>query len=529
MEKKNKDQKHGSAWNQESQTNEPQNKQDKAQPNVTPGLSTKISSPSHDYTPNSNQQQQPSIIQWPYTPQNATEQLLAISIPTQAPLPRALNLWQQIPHPQQGQVFAQSTLPFWQPQPPSTGGPLLGANVPAIFQSFCDTGWHANPVVPGGTSLTTQSLVPNMCYHVGYTFPSFPGPGDSSSFLAQMHQLQHPYVHNFPGALGFSSATPWMPGCLASGEHAFQRGIIRPPAKLSQKHQQLWEAQSMENVQLWSLVNKLQAEVSDYKGRLMKLEEEVSSLKHKVEKPTNEVIGNIPVGTGQPSKRGRPKRSSASVNALHESQPQTRTRKSSLINKAQFEIKSPIFEKVILRKVENKEIANHSATTMVQQANSEKMSNVVTEVRGNIQVSQSNSLMSAYQGQVHQGIQMCGSGPDLSSTLGVKVNKDLKITYSELSQLDKVLNNSMDVSAKFIGNSGNGNLGWNCGIHSQDSTKDVLDVARQSLFHNGSVVQQVGNVTPGWNFGKEEGASEDDMVRSTKDENEMEMGDDTSS
>lgn len=115
--------------------------------------------PSHDNVPNSNQQQQPSIFQWPYTPPNAKEQFYVISIPTQAPPPPGtLSQWQQqLPHPQQGQVFANPTLPFWQPQLPTAGGgPVY-------------------PFVQGGTSSTTQPLVPNMCYPVGYTFPGFPG------------------------------------------------------------------------------------------------------------------------------------------------------------------------------------------------------------------------------------------------------------------------------------------------------------------------------------------------------------------
>lgn len=64
-----------------------------------------------------------------------------------------------------------------------------------------------------------------------------------SSYMAQLYQMQHPYVFSFPGAPNFSSATPKVPDCLASGEHSSQKGIMRPPSKLSQKHQQLWEAQ----------------------------------------------------------------------------------------------------------------------------------------------------------------------------------------------------------------------------------------------------------------------------------------------
>jgi len=88
-------------------------------------------SPLHGNVPSSNQQEQPSMFQWPYPIQNAP----------QAP-------WQQFPHPQQG------TQVFWPPQ---------------MF------GWQPTPAVPGATSATAQNLVPNMHYSVGYTFPSFSG------------------------------------------------------------------------------------------------------------------------------------------------------------------------------------------------------------------------------------------------------------------------------------------------------------------------------------------------------------------
>jgi len=71
----------------------------------------------------------------------------------------------------------------------------------------------------------------------------FTGPWDPSSYMAQLYQMQYPYIHSFPGALNFSSATPRVPNCLTSGEHSSQIGNITPPSKLSQKHQQLWEAQ----------------------------------------------------------------------------------------------------------------------------------------------------------------------------------------------------------------------------------------------------------------------------------------------
>lgn len=71
----------------------------------------------------------------------------------------------------------------------------------------------------------------------------FTGSWDPTSHMAQLYQMQHPYAYGFPGAPNFPSATPKVPDCSASGEHSSQRGMIRPPAKLSQKHQQLWEAQ----------------------------------------------------------------------------------------------------------------------------------------------------------------------------------------------------------------------------------------------------------------------------------------------
>ncbi|PNX71728.1 hypothetical protein L195_g027611 [Trifolium pratense] len=276
MENKNKNNKHSSF--------EPQNNQDKAEANMTLGQSNA----SHDNVPNSNQQQQTSMYQWPYyTSQNST----------QAP-------WQQFPLPQQSHVF-------W-PQ-------LFVTNIPPFFQSFNANGLQAIPIVPEATSSTTQHLVPNMSYHVGYTFPGSLVPWNQSSCLAQMNQLQHPYVPN------------------------------------------VVEAQSTETAKLWSMVNKLQAEVSDYKARLTKLEEEVSSLKkHKVEKPINEILSTIPVGTAQPRKRGRPsKKSSNSINALHGSQL-AHGRKPAP-SQPQLVMKSPIFKTVVLEKVENKEISTHSA------------------------------------------------------------------------------------------------------------------------------------------------------------------------
>ena len=90
---------------------------------------------------------------------------------------------------------------------------------------------------------------------------------------------------------------------------------------LDYRHEQtLFLIQRAENVQLCSVIKKLQAEVSDYKDRLKKLEEEVSSFKQKEEVAPKQVIGTMPAGTTEPlKKRGRPKQSLELADALNES------------------------------------------------------------------------------------------------------------------------------------------------------------------------------------------------------------------
>ncbi|KAK2372469.1 hypothetical protein QL285_073596 [Trifolium repens] len=91
---------------------------------------------------------------------------------------------------------------------------------------------------------------------------------------------------------------------------------------LAQMHelQQSWEAQLMENAELWSTVNKLYAEIFYSNDRVYRLQEEVSSLKHEFERRTNEIVRTTPVGTRQPRKRGRQREQSlSSEEALYES------------------------------------------------------------------------------------------------------------------------------------------------------------------------------------------------------------------
>ncbi|MCH94175.1 hypothetical protein A2U01_0015131, partial [Trifolium medium] len=114
---------------------------------------------------------------------------------------------------------------------------------------------------------------------------------------------------------------PWDPSTYLAMQYQLQQFWEAQvnTSYLSQMHQlqQSWEAQLMENAELWANVNKLQAEISDSKDRLTRLEEEVSSIKHEFERPTNEIVRTVPVGTRQPRKRGRrPEQSSSSEEAL---------------------------------------------------------------------------------------------------------------------------------------------------------------------------------------------------------------------
>lgn len=60
----------------------------------------------------------------------------------------------------------------------------------------------------------------------------FTGTWDPSHFWGQAQQSQSPCTYNVSGAYGYNSLP-----------QSFQRGIIRPEAKLPQKHQKLWDAQ----------------------------------------------------------------------------------------------------------------------------------------------------------------------------------------------------------------------------------------------------------------------------------------------
>ncbi|KAK9949250.1 hypothetical protein M0R45_004783 [Rubus argutus] len=378
MEKKRKqDHKVACATSQEPEADKILSKDDQSEPNAAPFTkSTNTDSPSNDNVPSLNHQY-PSILQWSYMPQHGVEQSPLVSRPfvaTQSPLPGIMNQWPQLPHQQQN---------------PSNHEPFVAAGA-------TDISWQNPAAVGGGTSATNQPQVPNFYYHVGYPYPGCPGPCDPLSWWSQAQAQQPLCTYAFPGGY-FSSPPASLPSCSTAIGQIFQKGSIRPPANLSQKHQQLWDAQSAENVQLWSVINHLQSEVTDYKNCVTRLEAELSSLRAAAEETAAQVNGAVL--SAPPSKRGRPKKSVASVEGVHSpevSHRRARGGKPAARNSHQFECKSHLFEKVILNKVEDKEKACHVATAVEHGNNA---SNVVTPSGGNMEINGINSTMPAFHYQ----------------------------------------------------------------------------------------------------------------------------------
>ncbi|KAF8404793.1 hypothetical protein HHK36_009682 [Tetracentron sinense] len=569
MEKKKKDNKL-TPTTQEAETNDFLSREDQNQNGS--GLAIKNSrtgSPPPD-NPSPLIQQYPPILQWPYTLQSTMGQSPLISrpsLPTQQPPHIVLNQWQasllnpQQQLPQQQQLnpinhqlqhgkplsqLTQSTGPFW--LPPRPGFHVAGAAAPSSYHPLTpgDANWQASAISGGGTSSRNEPQIPSFCYQGGHSHPmGFPGPWDPSSWCGQ---AQPDFTCTFPGAYGyFCLPLPPVPDCSVVSGRSLQRGIIRPPAKLSQRHLQVWEAQSRENVQLWTMIGHLQSEVAAYGSRLMKLEAEVSS-----QKPTVEESAGTGVGTtlaGQTSKRGRPKRPVASIDVLpspDESQPRAHARRPATC-KVQFDTKGLIFEKESLSKVEDKEKASHptlgtGSSTNVQQENNEKISNLFANSSSNFELYGGNLKLpldvhapSMFHNQVHRDnpriqISAVGLNPTSEMTGNGSDTEDQKTAFSILCQTGKGPNNKV-ASATYRGTTKNGSHRWPSRILSDDCGRDSLDVSSHGFYDNGSVIRQGGKVVPGWSFVNEENNSEENEdleVRSGKDDEE-EMEEDASS
>ncbi|KAH9664112.1 hypothetical protein KPL70_019911 [Citrus sinensis] len=530
MEKKKREQKIACSTNQETETNDLLSNAEQNTPNVAlDGKNDKTDSRSHEKA-NSMNLQYPPVHQWPYTPQQVESPSLIVPN-------RCQQLSHLQPNPVRNQVqqghpplhLAQSTVPFW--LPPRTGYQVSGVNMPATFQTFTPLGtingsWQA-PAMTGVNSSSNQPQVPNLCYPVGYPYTGFPGPNwDSSSWCVQGQQPQLPCTYTSPGGYGYvSPMSPPMPSCLPSAGQSFQRGIIRPMAKLSQKHQQLWEAQSAENVQLWTIIGQLQSELADYKSRLNKLEAEISSQKPAVEEPVVQVNGT-PL-TGQPAKRGRPRKSAVLVDVLptpNESCLQARGRKPAATCKVQSsEARTLTFEKVILNRVEDKEKACHSLAITQPPENDEKISNIITKNCGNLEVIGNDMMKSTLNNQVHQEnprIQILDNADDS------------KTTFSIISEQDKSTNGEGSL-VTHTGTTANGSFqNWSSDITPESCGRNVFNMISQGFYENGSVIRQGEKHIAGWSFVHEDNASEqieDAVVGSVEDDNDKEMVDDATS
>lgn len=274
--------------------------------------------------------------------------------------------------------------------------------------------------------------------------------------------------------------------------------------------------QSAENVQLWNVVGHLQSEIADYKSHITKLESEVSSLKQAMEEFTAHVTGTAV--SRQTSKRGRPRRSVASVDALPSpdgSQPRTRGRK------------ARTFEKVILNKAEDK--VKSSNPTAVPQEEDEKVSNVITNSSNNMVINGSNVMVPSFPNQVPQDIsQMQMSGVEKNDAKTENTNNN----FTVMNQQAKGMDHRSVLLASFLGARNNGSLGWPYAIIPEGSGTNDLNTGTQSFYNYGSVIREGGKVIPGWSFVNEEDASEeleDAVATSAKNENEEEMGDDATS
>ncbi|KAJ4840159.1 hypothetical protein Tsubulata_000250 [Turnera subulata] len=221
-------------------------------------------------------------------------------------------------------------IPFWLPHP--HGYQFPWPNAP-MFPSFnpvekADISCQVPAVTGGGNSTNDHKQIQNHTHQLGSTFPGFPvkatsvmscnGSSLSSPTAALLGQVQESQSHCSPAALTtygyFPSQLPNVPNCSESHGQSFRKDTEKMPKRLSERHQKLWDAQSAENVKLWTIIEQLQAELDDCKGRVVKLEAEVSSMKQAAEEPK---VCDHNVGSDvfrQAPKRGRSlERSGASV------------------------------------------------------------------------------------------------------------------------------------------------------------------------------------------------------------------------
>ncbi|KAI3962529.1 hypothetical protein MKW92_035966 [Papaver armeniacum] len=436
-----------------------------------------------------------SIFQWPYAPPPIISHFPRPSVSAaQQTSSVSLNQW----HQQQNSItdkqnlFPQSqmhqpTTPFW--LPPGPGFPVIRAPAPSGYQC----------IVPVGTteaSLRHDPLTSSLSYQAGFPPPmGFSGTWDPASWWGQAQQWHPPYT--FPEPYGyFQLAPPVIPETPVAFGGSNQRGIIQPSAKLSKKHQLMWDSQSSENVQMWAAITKVQTEVTTYGSS-----------------STLEVYSGAGAGTtaGQSTKRGRPKKvaSAEVLPSMEESQPRARARK---INSCK-----PQSENIFLHGKE-------------KQVTDGKISGISTNT---IELKESNAKVpldvktaSTSQDQVNQEIQVGGFSLNFTKEVN-ESDRKLKNKKTELSfQTEQVTGtNSILSSTNFKEPKGNGSHGWVSNVLPDDCGRNLLEIRSHTFYDTGSVsvIRQGGEVVPGWSFVNEGNPTEEDvgmLLRSGNDEEE---------
>ncbi|XP_058081361.1 uncharacterized protein LOC131229419 isoform X2 [Magnolia sinica] len=497
---------------------------------------SKVGSPPHDAVSSQAQQYIPTL-QWPYTPQPSTvehtlsRQLLntqqnspAILNQRQAPL---LNPQQQQPnsinhHHQHGQLQVTPSLgAYWLPPRPGFQAALTPYQ-PLAPAGTTDSSWQA-PVVVGASS--GSESISTYGYQGGYYPMGFPGPWYPPSLWGQPQQPQPPYSLHYPACTGgydHFAVPPPASESLSFGQ-PHQRGIMQLQAKLSQKHQRIWEAQSAENVHLRTALCRVEAELATHRSKLLKLEAEVSSLKTQRDSAAEGSARAGAIPAVQTSKRGRPKRPIASVSSLpftDDLQPKTRGRKPASC-KVETEIKGLIPEKESLNKEEDRAKACQPVLGIgpasFQGETDGKISNTFvngcpSELCGSkLKLSPDVQTIPTFQNQVHYSPRVQISPVSLTPAVEMKGQDDKeecrKTAFSIPSQHIK--------GADAAGTS-NGNHAWQSNILSED--------IRSHAFYDGAnIIRQGGKLFSGWSFVNQDASEEpEDVVGSGKDDDEME-------
>ncbi|KAG6544028.1 hypothetical protein Mapa_014551 [Marchantia paleacea] len=273
-------------------------------------------SPSQPYPPVGHWQYPPAQQPPPFVPPSQPQPTLSQGQPLQQQ--QQPQGQQQQGQQQQGPAQAQGGQPptaYWggsEFPPQSSGGqyyPFPGSST--------DSNWQG-PTYPGAPS------VPNSLpygYPGPYAYPAAVGQtGYTGAWPDQSwwggNPAQQPPV--FPGGYGppyqgYGPAYGFVPqpGATGAPPLPFQRGYIKAPPGLSQKHRRLWETQSCENIQVWSSLTRAEAELGALRSKVMHLEGELHALRGQPD------VGDaltIPAGLQQPGKRARHKKPGGSNN-----------------------------------------------------------------------------------------------------------------------------------------------------------------------------------------------------------------------